>query len=117
MELAAVYRNLAAQLTGRNQEQAKALYARELETAHTLAGIVSLSRQTGENLKLWQPGKEDPRKALQRCYHRTLRARIEYMARSAEPEYGVVFDLLAREAARQCVKIAQLLGELKEMRG
>lgn len=117
MELASVYRSVAASLTGKNQEQAKRLYARELETARTLAGIRVLSRQAGEHLKLWQPGKENPRKALHRCYHQTLRARIEYMARSAEPEYGVVFDFLAREAARQCAEIAQLLGGLKEMQG
>lgn len=117
MELAAVYRNLAAQLTGKNQELAKKLYAGELDTAQILAGVARLSRQGGENLKLWQPGKENPGKALHRCYHQTLRARIEYMARSAEPEYGVVFDALAKGAAERCLGIARLLGGLKEMRG
>jgi hypothetical protein len=110
MELAAIYLSLASNMTGRQQEQAMRLYRGERENAAALGGVAILSRQGGETLKLWQPEKEDPRKLLERCYHRTRRCMTEFLARSAEGEYGVVFEKLARREAEHCFLIAQLLG-------
>ena len=112
MELAAVYRTLVAQFTGRQQEQARRLYLGEKTNAQTLAGIGLLSRQTAEALKLWQPGKEAPGKVLERCYHRTRRCMTEYLARSAEAEFGSVFRLMADREGEHCAVIAELLGSL-----
>ena len=113
MELAAVYRNLASQLTGKQQELAKRLYAGEKANAAALAGIEKLSRTGGESIKLWQPGKEDPKKMLEKCYYRTRRCMTEYMARSAEGEFGVVFERMAKREGEYCALIAELLGNLK----
>lgn len=112
MELAAIYRNLVAQFTGRQQEQARRLYLGEKANAQALAGIGLLSRQQGEALKLWQPGKEPAGKVLERCYHRTRRCMTEYLARSAEAEFGCVFRVLADRESEHCELIAQLLGSL-----
>lgn len=112
MELAAIYRNLVAQFTGRQQEQARRLYLGEKANAQALAGIGLLSRQQGEALKLWQPGKEPAGKVLERCYHRTRRCMTEYLARSAEPEFGSVFRVLADREGEHCAVIAELLGSL-----
>jgi len=112
MELAAVYRTLVSRLTGRQQERARRLYLGEKTNAQTLAGIGVLSRQQGEALKLWQPGKEPPGKLLERCYHRTRRCMTEYMARSADGEYGLVFQTLADREREHCAVIAELLGSL-----
>lgn len=112
MELAAAYWGLSAQLSGRTREQALNLYRGEKATGAALAGIRVLSRQSGEQLKLWQPGKEDPKKLLERCYHRTRRCMTEYLARSAEGEFGIVFEKLAGRAGEHCVMIAQLMGQL-----
>lgn len=112
MELAAIYRNLVAQFTGRQQEQARRLYLGEKANAQALAGIGLLSRQQGEALKLWQPGKEPAGKVLERCYHRTRRCMTEYLARSAEPEFGSVFRVLADREGEHCTVIAELLGSL-----
>lgn len=112
MELAAIYRNLVAQFTGRQQEQARRLYLGEKANAQALAGIGLLSRQQGEALKLWQPGKEPAGKVLERCYHRTRRCMTEYLARSAEPEFGSVFRALADREGEHCAVIAELLGSL-----
>ena len=112
MELAAIYRNLVAQFTGRQQEQARRLYLGEKDNAQALAGIGLLSRQQGEALKLWQPGKEPAGKVLERCYHRTRRCMTEYLARSAEPEFGSVFRVLADREGEHCAVIAELLGSL-----
>lgn len=112
MELAAIYRNLVAQFTGTQQEQVRRLYLGEKANAQALAGIGLLSRQPGEALKLWQPGKEPADKVLQRCYHRTRRCMTEYLARSAEAEFGCVFRVLADRESEHCALIAQLLGSL-----
>lgn len=113
MDLAAVYRNLTSQLTGKPQEQVRQLSAGEKANAASLAGIGKLSRMGGENLKLWQPGKEEPQKVLERCYHRTRRCMTEYLARSAEGEFGMVFARMARREEEHCCLIAELIGNLK----
>lgn len=111
-ELAAAYKSLAARLTGNPREQALMLYRGETANAAALAGVGILSRQGRESLKHWQPGKEPARKALERCYHKTRRCLTEYMARSAEAEYGIVFQKLAEREGDHCEVIAQLLGNL-----
>ena len=88
----------------------KRLYAGEKANGEALAGIARLSRLGGESLKFWQPGKEDPRRLLERCYHRTRRCTIEYLARSAEGEFGVVFEKLANREKEHCCLIAEVLG-------
>ncbi len=113
MELASIYRNLSAQLAGKPQELVKRLYAGEKANGSALAGIGTLSRQGGEQLKLWQPGKEDVKKQLERCYHRTRRCMTEYLARSAEGEYGVVFEKLAKREGEHCALLAEVLGGLR----
>ena len=112
MELASVYRAVSSRLTGKQQELAKRLYAGEQANGAALAGIGVLSRQSGEQLKLWQPGKEETKKLLERCYHRTRRCMTEYLARSADGEFGVVFEKLAEQEGEHCVLLAQLLGSL-----
>ena len=112
MELAAAYRALVAQFTGRQQEQTRQLYLGEKSNAQMLSGIAMLSRQQGEALKLWQPGKEPAGKLLERCYHRTRRCMTEYLARSADAEYGAVFRIMADREGEHCARIAELLGSL-----
>ena len=112
MELAAVYRSLASQMTGRQQAFLKRLYAGEKANGEALAGIARLSRLGGESLKFWQPGKEDPRRLLERCYHRSRRCVVEYLARSADGESGAVFQALSQREQEHCLLIAELLGSL-----
>lgn len=112
MELAAVYRTLAAGMTGRQRDMVVKLYQGEKANGAALAGIGMLSRMAGEHLKLWQPGREEAGKLLERCYHRTRRNMTEYLARSAEGEFGVVFEKLAKREGEHCALIAELLGSL-----
>ena len=110
MELAAIYRSLLSQLTGRRRELVTKLHTGEKANAAALAGIGILSRQHGEQIKLWQPGKENPGKQLERCYHRTRRCMTEYLARSADSEFGVVFEKLAKREGEHCRILAELMG-------
>jgi len=113
MELAAAYRGMVPQLSGSARELAVQLHQGEKANAAVLAGLGYLSRQGGEAVKLWQPGKEALQKTLERCYHRTRRCMTEYLARSAEGEFGVVYQKLAEREGNHCVLIAQLLGGMK----
>ena len=113
MELAAIYRSLSAQMSGKPQERVKQLYAGEKANAAALVGIGKMSRQGGENLKLWQPGNEEPFRLLERCYHRTRKCMTEYLARSVDGEFGVVFEKMAKREGEHCAVIAEILGSLK----
>ena len=113
MELAGIYRGLSAQLSGTSRELVQVLYKGEKANASALAGIGVLSRQGGETLKLWQSEKDVPRKLLERCYHRSRRCMTEYLARSVDGEFGVVFEKMAKREGEQCVLIAELLGSLQ----
>ena len=113
MELAAAYRALMAQFTGRQQELARRLYLGEKSNSAVLAGVGSLSGQPAEALKLWQPGKEPVGKLLERCYHRTRRCATEYLARSVDGEFGVVYERMAKRAGEHCLMLARLLGGMQ----
>ena len=110
MELAAIYRSFLPQLSGRKREFVLKLQSGERANAAALAGIGVLSRQHGEQIKLWQPGKDDALKQLERCYHRTRRCMTEYLARSADGEFGVVFEKLAKREGEHCWILAELIG-------
>lgn len=111
-ELAALYGRLANCLTGGSRELARQLRQTELSTLHCLRGIGFLSHRGGETVKVWDPGRCDPGKTLETCYHRTRRCAGEYTARSLDGEYGEVFRTLAQQCNSQCARIAQLLGRI-----
>jgi len=112
MELAGIYRHLAGNLTGKPRELAKDLYEEEMETARCLKGLSILSGRKEDVLTIWTPSKEPARKLLEKCYHQTRRCRVDYTARSAEPELGCVFHVLAEKAGNRCCRIARLLGSI-----
>lgn len=112
MELAGTYRYLAGQLTGKQREKAMGLYESQRETVACLKGLGILSGRGDEVLKIWNPEKEPGRKLLEKCYYRNRRCMVEYAARSAEPECGVVFQSLADRAGKQCARIVELLGSM-----
>ena len=113
MELAGTYRYLTGTFTGKAREQARRLYEGQLEIIACLKGIGILSGRPEEVLKLWQPTKGSGKQLLERCYHRSRRCMAEYMARSAQGEFGVVFRALADREGEHCAIIAGLLGRSK----
>lgn len=114
MELAGCYRYLTTALPGPQKDRARALYEGEQANAACLRGISLLRHSPEETLKLWNPVREPVEKLLEKCYHRTRRAMIEYASRSGEPEFGTVFRSLAQREEQHCVWIAQLLGRKRE---
>ena len=110
MELAGSFRQLMGLLTGRKRELARQLYEGEMANAAALKGVSQLCGNREEALKLWHPAKEHSSRLLETCYHKTRRCMTDYLARSAEPEYGAVFRLLSEREARHCLILAELLG-------
>ena len=113
MELAAGYRYLTGVLTGKQRERVRALQKGEAANAACLKGVAVLSGRGEEILKIWSPAKEPPRRLLEKSYHKTRRCMVEYMSRSAEPEFGTVFQKLADREGSHCAMLAELLGSLK----
>ena len=113
-ELAGIYRLLSGSFTGPLREKVKQLYEGELANAACLRGIGILSGQPEETVKLWSPARENPQRLLMACYHRTRRCMVEYMSRSAQAEYGCVYQALADREKMHCTLLAQLLGSWKD---
>lgn len=111
-ELAAVYSRIQNSLTGCSRELARQLRQTELSTLHCLRGVGILRHRGGEMVKVWGPERQDIRKLLESCYHRTHRCAAEYTARSLDAEFGEVFRTLAQQCNSQCARIAQLLGRI-----
>ena len=110
-ELATIYSHLAKSAGEKTKPLLKAIYQEELTILNALKGISRLqNRQV--HLRPLPPPKTPAVRQLETCYHRSLRARQEYMARSAGPEFGEAFRILADRAGEQCARIAEILGIL-----
>lgn len=112
METAALYRSLAASLTGKQKETALLLVSEQQETVLALRGMQQLSFGRGENKKTDSPPRQTVRQLLGACYRQALAALTEYTARTIHREYGPVFRQLAAREEAHCLKILILLGQL-----
>lgn len=89
----------------------KKLHREELGILHTLQGISRLQGQQTWGKPLPAP-REPETRLLEKSYHRCLRLRREYLARSAAGEFAQVFRILADRAGEQCERILRVLGML-----
>lgn len=112
MELAAVYRRLAGQASGRSRELLRRLYEGEMANLACLKGIQTLRGGQMPKGNTLPGGKEGAGKALEKCYHRTRRLAGEYTARSAEAEFGAVFYTMAERERELCALAAEVIGEM-----
>ena len=106
-ELATAYGHLAKN----GGEKIRGLLKGETEILNMLKG---LSRLQGHQVRLKPlPAPTEPAaRLLEKCFHRSVRARREFLARSAGGEFGEVFRILAEKTGEQCGKIAEVLGNL-----
>ncbi len=112
METAALYRSLAASLSGKQKESALLLAMEQQETVFALRGMQQLSFGRGENKKADPPSRQTARQLLGACYRQARAALTEYTARTIHAEYGPVFRQLAAREEEHCLKILTLLGQL-----
>lgn len=110
---ASAYLLLSRQMQGEEKELLRKLSRQEREHGACLRGIHAMA--TGEPLSARgvPPEAQTPEAVLRKCYSRTLRAAGEYEKRSTDPEYGCVFEELARQERAACRMILQILGNLQ----
>ena len=88
-QAAAEYRNLLRSKLESHRELGRQLLKAELENLAALKGLCFL--QTGNAMRLpMESGMHWDTKKMVRRYHMSRRTLAEYMARSAEPEWGCV---------------------------
>ena len=104
------YWHLLCRATGRQKEALQQLYDRARVNVNCLRGLQGLRFGSAGKLTPLPPSGDPMRKTLERCYHRTRRAMTEYTARSAEPEFGAVFLVMAGRERDNAALIAELLG-------
>ena len=51
---------------------------------------------------------------LRRCYGRAMRALTQYESRQNDPQYGHIFQNLARQEQEHCHRVLELLGALSK---
>lgn len=110
-EAAADFRFLMGQLKGPQSELARKLWEGAQETAACLRGLQQLRAVPTKPLAQPCPQANLPR-LLEQSYHRARRLAVEFTARSADPESGMVFARLAQREQENCVKIAVLMGQV-----
>lgn len=110
-ENTAVLRALQLQLIGKQWEGLRRLEGDSGRMVYTLRGLCQL---LGEPVRLSPvpTPKEPPRRALEKCFHRTRRLREEMLRRGAAGEYGIVFANLAQSCGELCTAFAEMLGRL-----
>lgn len=82
--------------------------------AACLKGICILITGEKPPLTALPPSQEPAQILFRRCCGRALRRIGEYERRSAHPEYGPIFQLLAQQKKAQCQKLLQLLGSMEK---
>ena len=106
------YRQLLKSRVESHRELGRRLLASEQENLAALRGLHYL--QTAEVLKLpmGNPISVDCKRVTHR-YYKARKMLTEYMARSAEPEWGCVFGAMAKRQEKQCDWLCQLVGHMK----
>ena len=108
----AEYRQLLKSRVESIRELGRQLVKTEQENLANLRGLHYL--QTGEPMKLpMVSALPADLKRMVRRYHSSRRIWLEYVSRSAEPEWGTVYGEMAKRQEQQCDRLCQLLGHMK----
>lgn len=86
-----------------------------LETQRSIACMQGICRLRGEPIKShrMEPMRENDRRMLEKCYHRERKLCTAWEQRAVDPEYGMVFQKLSRQAGEHCTMLMELLGTLE----
>ena len=102
--------NAYRQLSG-SLPEAKRLYEEQGQTLCCLKGLMRLAGRSVPNPRVSPTGQQSREKLLIFCYRQSRQAAAEYLARSADPETGIVFRHLSDREIAHCVTLAALLGK------
>ena len=109
---AAVYGSLAQQIQGTQREMAKQLREQQLMTVRCLKGVHRMAGGTPMQLGSSIPVIQTAEAALRKNYGQSLKALRAFESRSADEEYGAVFEALAMREREHLRRITELMGLL-----
>ena len=111
-ENTAALRELQLQLIGKQWEGLRRLEGESRSLTQALRGVSGLR---GEPVKLTPltQRREVPRRALEKCFHRSRKLWEEMDRRCTDPEFSMVFRELRSRCAGHCMALAELLGKLE----
>lgn len=110
---ASVYGSLVRQLQGTQRELAVQLREQQLGTVRCLKGIYRMATGNPMQVGSSTPAVETAEAALRKNYGRSLKSLSAYESRSADSEYGAVFEALAVREREHCRKLTELMGMLQ----
>jgi hypothetical protein len=111
---AAAFLMLSRQLQGKEKTIARKIYEEDQNHTACLKGIHYFTFDTPLAIRPVPPTPELPVIALRKAYGRKLRALRQYESRLDDPEYGAVYQALARQEQEHCRLILELVGDLKK---
>ena len=106
------YHHLLHRTSGKHRDGLQRLYDRARVNLNCLRGLQAMRFGSAVKVGNLPASGENFRRILEKCYHRTRRAMQEYTARSAEPEFGAVFAVMAHREQDNAALIAEILGTL-----
>lgn len=109
---AALYGALAKQMNGVQRELALLLREQQLSTARCLKGIHRMAGGAPMQIGGGAPTLQTAEAALRKNYGQSLKALQAFESRSADGEYGAVFEALAVRQREHLRKITELMGLL-----
>ena len=109
---AAVYGDLMPQLQTTQKEMASQLRQQQLKQVRCLKGIYRMAMGVPLKVAAATPATQTLEGALRRNYTRSMKALRAYESRSADSEFGAVFEVLAAYEREHCKKIIEWMGML-----
>ncbi|MBQ9929680.1 MAG: hypothetical protein IJO72_02735 [Oscillospiraceae bacterium] len=111
---AAAHLMLSRQFQGKEKAILRKIYEEDHAHAACLKGIHFFTFDTPLAIRPIPPAPDPPVIALRKAYARKLRALRQYESRMEDPEYGAVYQLLARQEQAHCRLLLELVGNLKK---
>ena len=112
-EVSSACLQLSRRLTGKESLLLRQLHEKEQGHMSCLKGIYTLITGQRPHVRGTIAAAGYPEAELRRCYGKQMQTLAEYERRSKHPEYGHIFDTLARQERENCHLLLEILGSLK----
>lgn len=113
MAAAAQYESLARQLSGTQRELALQLREQQISVVRCLKGVFRMAGCGPMQVNCGSAALQTAEAALRKLYGQSLRALHAFETRSADGEYGAVFEALAVREREHLRKNTELMGLLQ----
>ena len=112
-EVAGACLQLSRRFNGKQSTLLRQLFEKEQAHGACLKGIYTLITGQRPHVRSNATASGFPETELRRCYGKQMQNLAEYERRSSHPEYGHVFQDLARQEREHCHLLLEILGSLK----